>query len=443
MDRIICELIYLLVYTINFTVVIYKLSANKLDKNSLYILTAINYFMLVLLNMNNYENVVLIYITISVIIYLYIKHKNLLYSIFITALSIILVGVSDSMIGLILTKIFNLTRIEILNNFKLYFTSLMLIVISCYIISSNLTLVLEKLYDVNSIFRKYFKESILLISYLIVVVLFIILLRNLYIKYSYIGNTIILVYSTLVLYSFLIIILLMVTTYSHIKKNFETEYIEKEHKQLEQYTNMLEVTTGDLRKFRHDYFNILKTFKGYIDEENIDGLRKYYCHLLEESEAMLFKDKSYVLLQNIKINPLKSLVCSKIIAAQSMGLNVHIEISDEIDILPLKLIDICRIIGILLDNAIEAATDSAEKLVHFIIINNSKEVIFIIKNSCSEETPPVYKIYEKNFSTKGLGRGLGLKTVRDMITDKYSSQVLLNTKKDNLSFIQELIIDSS
>lgn len=101
--------------------------------------------------------------------------------------------------------------------------------------------------------------------------------------------------------------------------------------------------------------------------------------------------------------------------------------------------NVCRIIGILIDNAIEAAILCDKKNVQIAIIRNDDSTIFILSNSCLADTPPVYKIYEDNFSTKGDGRGLGLKTVRHIIDEKYDN-VTLNTKIKDCIFKQELII---
>ena len=60
------------------------------------------------------------------------------------------------------------------------------------------------------------------------------------------------------------------------KAIFEQEYKEKEYTQLKEYTDLLENVSTDLRKFKHDYINILLTLGGYIDEGDLNGLKEFY-----------------------------------------------------------------------------------------------------------------------------------------------------------------------
>ncbi|WP_261828817.1 GHKL domain-containing protein [Inconstantimicrobium mannanitabidum] len=151
------------------------------------------------------------------------------------------------------------------------------------------------------------------------------------------------------------------------------------------------------------------------------------------------KDKHLALLKYIKIIPLKALVSSKLIYAQSKGIETKIELIENIEKINIKTIDICRIIGILLDNAIEASLLCEKKLVHFAIVKNNNMTIFIINNSCINNIPPIYKLYEDNYSTKGKNHGIGLKTIRNIINNDYNN-ILLNTKLEDGLFKQELII---
>lgn len=242
----------------------------------------------------------------------------------------------------------------------------------------------------------------------------------------------------LILISFLIIILYFLYKIMHI--SFENNFIDKENKQLKEYTDMLEKMSSDLRKFKHDYVNILYTLGDFINNENIKDLKKYYNEeLLPESKNIVTGDKHITLLKNIKVTPLKALVSSKLLTAQSQGIEINAEVLEEIDNLSIKTIDICRIIGIFLDNAIESAILCERKFIHFAMIKTPGNVIIVILNSCPENIPPIYQLYKKNFSTKGTNRGIGLTSVKELI-DKSYDNILLNTSASSGTFKQELII---
>lgn len=69
-------------------------------------------------------------------------------------------------------------------------------------------------------------------------------------------------------------------------------------------------------------------------------------------------------------------------------------------------------------------------------INKKKSNIIVIINSCPEDTPPIYKLFEKGFSTKGENRGLGLNNMREII-GSYDN-VCLDTLIENGEFIQNI-----
>jgi two-component system sensor histidine kinase AgrC len=225
------------------------------------------------------------------------------------------------------------------------------------------------------------------------------------------------------------------------KKNIKKQIIyEQNSKNLEsimQYTNIMENMIDESRRFRHDYINILSTLNGYIEDKDMDGLEAYFREEILYKSLKVNYSKLFNL-KNIKISGIKGLLSSKIITALDLNLNVHIEINETIDNISVDIIDICRVLGILLDNAIEAASFTESKNLNIAIIKTGNCITFIITNSFSEQIHSVSKLYDEGFSTKGKNRGIGLNIVKDTVEDY--SNILLNTEiKDNL-FKQELVI---
>ena len=71
--------------------------------------------------------------------------------------------------------------------------------------------------------------------------------------------------------------------------------------------------------------------------------------------------------------------------------------------------------GILLDNAIEAAEDVDDKEVRVAIIRMNESILIVINNTYdTSQNLKVYELFEEGFSTKGKNRGLGLSTLRQM-----------------------------
>ncbi len=223
----------------------------------------------------------------------------------------------------------------------------------------------------------------------------------------------------------------------NIKKQIIYEQNSKNLQNLMEYSNVMENMIDESRRFRHDYVNILSTINGYIEDKDIYGLETYFreeilCKSLKKKCSKLFN------LKNIKISSIKGLLSSKIITALDLNLNVHIEINEIIDSISVDIIDICRVLGILLDNAIESASFTESKNFNIAVIKTNNCIIFIISNSFSEQIHSVSKLYDEGFSTKGKNRGIGLNIAKDTIEDY--PNVLLNTEIEDNLFKQELII---
>lgn len=205
------------------------------------------------------------------------------------------------------------------------------------------------------------------------------------------------------------------------------------------YTDRLEESYGVMRKFKHDYINILSTLSGYINEKDMEGLKEYYGdRILPISHAFTESDTKLGALSNIKNTALKSLLSSKFIYTMEIGMKAEIELTEPIDKLFIDSLDLSRIIGIFLDNAIEAAMETVEKELRFCMFYKENDLYLIIQNTA---LPPAHAITDLNnqgVSTKGENRGVGLFNVV-MILKNYENAIW-NTRYEEPYFTQELIL---
>lgn len=88
----------------------------------------------------------------------------------------------------------------------------------------------------------------------------------------------------------------------------------------------------------------------------------------------------------------------------------------------MNVIDLCRALGIMLDNAIEEAVMCEVLLLRVSFIGKGRSVVISVINSCHENTPPIHKFVQYGFSTKGEGRGIGMRTLKE-ITDRYNLSI--------------------
>ncbi|WP_455822597.1 sensor histidine kinase [Clostridium butyricum] len=208
---------------------------------------------------------------------------------------------------------------------------------------------------------------------------------------------------------------------------------------MQEYTSNLEKLYTEMREFRHDYINILSSIIGYIENKDICGLEVYFNNkIIPLGKGIETNNFKIGHLKNVKILELKGILSSKLIRAQELGIDVFIDIMEDITRIDIDIVDLCRIVGILIDNAIESALISTNRSLKVAIVNKNKSTIIAIINSCPENTPPIYKLFEKGFSTKGRNRGLGLSNLKELISNYNNCS--LDTIVEHGEFIQNLEI---
>ena len=135
-------------------------------------------------------------------------------------------------------------------------------------------------------------------------------------------------------------------------------------------------------------------------------------------------------LNSIKVSSLKSLITNKVLVAQNNNIDVDINIEGEITDFYTDEMQLSRILGILLNNAIEAALE----------VTDDKTTDIQISNTFNNTGTPITDFNQEGFSTKGTNRGLGLSSAHE-IANKLN--MLLNTEIDGNTFIQNLSIEGN
>ncbi len=238
---------------------------------------------------------------------------------------------------------------------------------------------------------------------------------------------------------FIITVFLMYTVYTVTMREQAYKHRMAQFENLRVYTERLENSYGIMRKFKHDYMNILVTMSGFMKENDMDGLKEYYGErILPISHAFTESDTKLGILSNIKNTALKSLLSSKFVYMMEMGIRMEIELLEPIGDLNMDCLDLSRILGIFLDNAMEAAMETEVKEVHFCMFYKEKNLHLIMQNTALPPTYAISELRSHEISTKGENRGIGLFNV-DMILKNYENAIW-NTTYEEPYFTQELIL---
>lgn len=224
-------------------------------------------------------------------------------------------------------------------------------------------------------------------------------------------------------------------SYINISK-LETASMSLEESQLSYKT--LELLYDNMRTFKHDFGNILDGFASYITCNDMEGLQKYYNEL-----SLDFNHINNLSSLNPKIinnHSIYVLLANKYHKADEKGIKIDLKVLFDLNTLQINMYEFTRMLGILLDNAIEAASECEEKLVNVIFQEDTNNPIqyIIISNTYSDKNLNTEKIFEKNFSTKKGNTGLGLWEVKQLL--KKNNRLNLRTSKTEKYFTQKLEI---
>ncbi len=217
--------------------------------------------------------------------------------------------------------------------------------------------------------------------------------------------------------------------------------VVKEVKKTEELLDMMtiyEKRIDEDRIIRHEMLNNLLALKSFKDKNSKD-----FAKTLDDF-IMTCSNKS-VGVKNIYKLPsgLKGIVYYKMNIASDKKINYNINISKQVNIKLEKenykeYISLCKILGIIIDNAIEASEKTKDKLLIIDAYNEKDDIVIEVTNSCKEKDIDISSLYKKGYSSKGNNRGFGLYIARILL--KNSKHLKMNQECVNNLFITKIII---
>jgi len=247
-----------------------------------------------------------------------------------------------------------------------------------------------------------------------------------------------LVFATLLVIS----IYFLISMFSLIRTNkleLTTQLLEEQ----KMYNRTLNTMHDKIRGFKHDFDNIILSLGGYISSRNLDGLTTYYNSILEECK--IINSLNFLNPELINNPAIYGLLSDKYYKSEKLGIKINLEIMMDLSNLNIKMYELTRILGVLFDNAIEAASKCDIKTVNIIFRKDKRrnKDLIIIQNTYINKDVNIDKIFEKGYTSKqdnekDKNHGLGLWEVRKYLR-KNTHLDLYTTKTDNL-FTQQFEI---
>lgn len=212
----------------------------------------------------------------------------------------------------------------------------------------------------------------------------------------------------------------------------------KQLQNAEEYNNTLQLLHDNVRCFKHDYDNTVAAIGGYIKTDDMEGLKKYYKELEEE---VINVSSLYMLNPNLINDPgIYSLLATKYHKAEEYNIKINLIILLDLSTINMKIYEFTKILGILLDNAIDAAKECDEKIINITFKEDEKynRQLLIIENTYLDKDVDTTKIFEKGITSKENHTGLGLWEIRKIL--KRNNNLNLHTTKSSKYFSQQFEI---
>ena len=415
-----------LIMAITSFLIVKKLTKNN-EKISLYTVIIILILTLptVILYQTKYNAfILLITYVLSIILYRRYFKINIVTSIILCSCEILILTLSDLFISSINLTIFsyeeirNVWYISIVNNLIIGLLSIG--ISSIKFLSNRINYLCKKIDN-----KTGYKIAIFAtISILIIAILF---------------YNITTIFKLDLYYSITIIALvgLFILYYFYISEKANYEKLNDEYNILFDYVQNFENWIDDEQMYRHELKNNLSIIRSMTNNkkiiEKIDAMIKF---------SIIIDDKDIEDLKNIPKGGLKGLLYYKVALAKNKKVKMVVEVSPKVETILKKLTnkknrDICIILGIYLDNALEAAEESKEKTISLEIYEANKKINFTISNTY-KNIIPLKTMRKKGFSTKGKSHGKGL-YYADKMVNKVKwieiSQIFLNNY-----FIQKICV---
>ena len=401
-EELVLIIVALFFQSIAITTIIFKQQNETNFKNKIiFVILMWIYCIISFIFIKNQLRFALTIIVTSLIMYFILKirdRKIILYSFN----SVMLLSFSEILVTLLLVLL-GISSEKIVNN--IYYNLLANVLISVFaILIIYIPFVIRIIRRIIKLFDK--NKKLINYLYIFLLVLYLIVSKNgleLILKSNYYINI-------LFMFSIVLIIVLI------IRNEFKYDKLNDENKQMLNYVTKYEKIITEQGKANHEFKNQLMVIRGYA-QMNSPKLIEYLDSVVEDAN----KTQSSYLISQLNKFPdggIKGLLYYKLSLMDDFkikyDINVETGVKTKLNSLSTNMYkNITKILGVLLDNAIDASKQAKNKKIVISVIKEKSNVIFKIYNTYKGKID-ISKI-GTGHTTKGKGHGYGLRLVKDII----------------------------
>ena len=405
-----------------------NLSKDKFNvKNMIiYILFLIPCLLLIYAFFDGITRIVLNILFTIAALYLSIFKKDISNSVFYAIVYELLVCIFEIIISVVIVLIFKIdAKIYATIPFSLLISS----IINCsliYIIT-KIKFVTNNIRKLNENIKKNNKDWIYIIIVMILLVLLMVFnrykMKNSIEYYISIG----------------LVIFVVVSFVYVIYNKFQREAMEEKYNESMEYVLRYEKIINEQGKKNHEYNNQLMVIKGYAN--NPERLTEY----LEEVIGDHRTGQNYTVKQLgfLPDGGVKGLLYHKLSKMEDNNIKYYLYVDQnikdkDIESFDLKTYrDLTKLLGVFLDNAIDAALKSEEKEIE-VELKDKDDCLLVIISNTYDKNIDINKVGKSGFTTKGVGHGFGLSIVKDIA--RTNSEIETFSTKESDKFIQTAMV---
>ncbi len=225
------------------------------------------------------------------------------------------------------------------------------------------------------------------------------------------------------------VLIYFISSVWYIRIYHKYEIQQEEQHQQKFYNESLANTVQELKRIKHDQANHLSVLYAMHQMKKYDAAEAYLKEILNTNQTI-----GNTAIYDIKNAGLFGIISTKVNFAKSNGIQFDLKVFDVLDSIPnIRITDLCEVIGIYLDNAIEEVSKDKKLKIEMQVANNDENITIRIDNECTG-------VPDLKNSIKGEDRGNGL-LIANKILSSYKN-ILSSTSfdKESMVFTTMLII---
>jgi len=372
----------------------------------------------------------LLFITLVFVVFFKFLFKEDLKKTIITSIFYqLIVMIAETVYAIILTMIFKMNAEQLISSHLGTFLTNFTISLFCFIIVQFKPII--KLYKSILKFIEKIKNINFIVLWSIVICALCVFPVTIYYKVKF--TYLLIFYSSMILTCFSIVIYSFKT---QSKYNKVSDKYNVAINSLNDYENMM----TKYRISNHENKNLLLTIRAMIINQEKD-IPKYIDSIVDQK----YKDDEKLLLDMaiIPSGGLRATIYSEILKIKDNKVNYSLIIDKNlktVDLIELNtdtIVDICKIIGVFIDNAIEAVEKLKRKMIMIELYLENNNLNIKVTNNYKRNID-IERIHDEGYTTKSGNHGYGLSLVRKIILSNDIFENNTNISKN--TFSQTLII---